>query len=453
MRNLFSLYFLFLTINISTSIVVIPFYTKIQLSNFSEVNESTFLTYLSNNILLTEIELGEPEQKLQAYLSPYSYCFEINEYSQNVVNFNYDTSKSTSFINVSYSEFWGRSRTIAKETFYFYNDLSMKNKIQIKNITILLTKNTIENDTKYDYGSIGIKVRNNLDKTYNYSLINEICNSKSQNNFIKNYSWQLKNINNSNFDQWIIIIGEYPHEYDSNNFKEEQLKYTPSASMIEWSLNIKQIKSANRILQTNYTIPIKFSNINFVAPEEYKIFIYDNFFNDYFEQNICFENKSSLINIVYCKKQYFNQNSIEKFPKLEFYVLDLDYIFEFTGNDLFFEKDEYYYFMIRIGIGWSFGLSVLNKYPLIFNHETRSIYYYNENYEKKEGSNFRIDSKIIVEIVGGIIFLIVGFIAGKYFCHDKRKKKANELDDDYDYNQQDEKENKLTGEENNINEN
>ena len=449
MKNLLSLCFLFLTINISTSIIVFPFYTKTQISNYSEFNESTFISYVSNT-LLTDIELGEPEQKLQLSLSPYTYCFEISEHSHGVVNFNYDISKSTSLINISYTEAYGRSKTIAKETFYFYNDLNMENKVQIKNITILLTHSSRENDTKYNSGSLGIKVWNNEDEWYNNSLITEICNSKSQNNYIKNYSWQLKTINNSNFDHWIIIIGEYPHEYDPKNFKEEQLKYVPSASMSEWSLNIRQIKSANTILQTNYRMPIKFGNIHFVAPKEYKTFIYENFFYEYIDQNICFDKKGYLIDIVYCKKQYFDQNSIEKFPKLEFYNLDLNYTFEFTGKDLFFEKDGYYYFIIEFGTGWTFGLPLLNKYPLIFNHETRSIYYYDEKI-KKEESSFKIDGKIIVGIVVGIIFLIVGLIAGKYFFGSKRKKKANELDDDYDYNQKDEKENKLTGEGDNIN--
>ena len=452
MKNLLSLYLLFLTISVSINIVVLPFYTKIQLSNFPEFNETNFITYVSNT-LLTDIELGEPPQKLQVYLSTYTYSFEIYNNSNNV-NFIYDISKSTSFINVSHSYTWGgKIMTIGKENFYFYNDLSMTKKMQIKNISILLSKSYKENSTKYDYGSIGIKPFNTESQIYNNSLIKEIYNSKSQNNFTKNYSWQLKNINNSSFDQWIIIIGEYPHEYDSKNFKEEQLKYTTTASLEEWTLNFRQIKSENTILHTNYKIPIKFSNIHFVAPKEYKTFIYENFFYDYLEQKICFEKKDDINYIVYCKKQYLDQNTIEKFPKLEFYELNLNYTFKFTGNDLFFEKDEYYYFLIEFGVNWYFGLTFLNKYPLIFNQETRLIYYYNDEFkieETKEGTNFVLVGKIIIAIVAGIIFIIVGIIIGKYIFSTKKKKLANELDDDYDY--QNKKENKLTGEENDINE-
>ena len=408
MNNLLSFYLLFLTINISSSIVVVPFYIKKRLSNYTEFNESNFYAYLSNNILLTDVELGEPQQKIKSYLSGYDYSFEIRNDYNPAFNFNYDISKSTSFINISYSYTWGgKIITVGKETFYFYNDLNMKNKIQIKNISILLSKNIKENNTNFDYGSIGIKVWNNNNKIYNYSLIKEICDSKSHNNFTKNYSWQIKNINNSNFDQWIIIIGEYPHEYDSKNYKEEQLKYTSSASTEEYTLNFRQIKSANTILQTNYKIPIKFNKINLVAPEEYKKFIYNNFFSDYLEQNICSENYFN--DIIYCKKKYFDQKSIEKFPKLEFYELNLNYSFEFTGNDLFFEEDGYYYFIIQFGLKWYFGLIFINKYPLIFNHETKLIYYYNDklkNEKKKDEINFGIVEKSIIVVIIGIILII-----------------------------------------------
>ena len=288
---------------------------------------------------------------------------------------------------------------------------------------------------------------------FNANFFIEIGNSKSQYNFTKNCSWQLKTINNSIFDQWMIIIGEYPHEYDSKNYKKENLKYEQSASSSEWSLYIKQIKSANTILENDFKINIRFNNINIAAPEEYKNFIYENFFNDYFKKNICFENNGFItITTVYCKKEQFDQNSIAKFPKLEFYDIDLNYTFEFTGNDLFFEKNGYYYFLIHFQVNWYFGLAFLNKYPLIFNPETKAIYYYDNKLEEtKEANNFRIDEKIIIGVVAGIIFLIIGLAAGKFFFGAKRKKKANELDDNYDYNQKEDKKNKLTGEENDIN--
>ena len=449
MKIFFSFFLLFLTIKTSTSIVVIPFFAKYQLLNFTEFNATYFMKYVYSNLLLTDVELGEPPQKLQACLSGHTYSFEVHQYSS--TSYGYDISKSSSYINVTHDK--SMSITTAKETITLYNDLNMSNKVQIKNITILLSKKTTQDITLYDYAFIGVKVWNSDQSTFSNNLIKDICNLKSQYNFIKDYSWQLKNINNDNFDQWQIIIGEYPHEYDPKNFKKEQLEYTPSADTQQWSLYLREIKSANTILLINVEIPFKFDCIFLIAPKEYKDFIYKEFFLDYFEQNICFE-KSFYTDIVYCKKQYFGQKAIEKFPKLEFYENHLNYTFEFTGNDLFFEKDGYYYFMIGFGISWNFGISFFKKYPLIFNHDTRAIYYYNENknQEKNEGGNsFRIDEKVIIGIAVGVIFLIVGLIVGKYLLSNKRKKKANELDDDYDYNQQNEKEIKLNKEEKIIN--
>ena len=80
----------------------------------------------------------------------------------------------------------------------------------------------------------------------------------------------------------------------------------------------------------------------------------------------------------------------------------------------------------------------LKKYQFIFDNDQKTITYINKtliNDDKKDIKNN--DSNILILKIMIIIFLIIGFILGLFFgkkLWDKnRKKRANELDDDYDY--------------------
>ena len=106
------------------------------------------------------------------------------------------------------------------------------------------------------------------------------------------------------------------------------------------------------------------------------------------------------------------------------------------------ESNGYYYFKIifdrynyRI---WTFGKLFLKKYQLVFNHDSKMISYY-INDKKEEGKNnddnlYKIKNKnliIIILIIIGFISFIVGLIIGSYVYGKKKKKKANEMKDEY----------------------
>ena len=92
---------------------------------------------------------------------------------------------------------------------------------------------------------------------------------------------------------------------------------------------------------------------------------------------------------------------------------------------------------------WKFGEIFLKKYYIVFNQDEKTVgYYLNMEEEKKpknKGNNFGekntqsiysilIVIAILIFMFVGSIFLVIYFNNKKY-----RKKKANELDDEYNY--------------------
>jgi biopolymer transport protein ExbB/TolQ len=90
------------------------------------------------------------------------------------------------------------------------------------------------------------------------------------------------------------------------------------------------------------------------------------------------------------------------------------------------------------------GKPFVKKYQFFFNPDKKSIIFYSLNNESEnENPNSNI---MIIIILGSIIFIlliIIGILVWKYLLREKylRKKRANELDDDYEYTQKKNNEN------------
>ena len=121
---------------------------------------------------------------------------------------------------------------------------------------------------------------------------------------------------------------------------------------------------------------------------------------------------------------------------------------------------------------WNLGLPFLQKYEFVHNYEKQNIGFYIPQEEKKEvapkkeipienekdNDNSKANKnenestyKIIIAagIIIGIILIIGAFFLGKYL-YQNRKRKANELNDDFDYESGDK--NKKTNKEKNEDE-
>ena len=97
---------------------------------------------------------------------------------------------------------------------------------------------------------------------------------------------------------------------------------------------------------------------------------------------------------------------------------------------------------------FTFGKNFMKKYQFIFRYDQKNIGFLkyneqiNENKDTKEKRKEIIDNKKQMEILVIIILsiVVIGIIFGivfiKFKCDKKRKKRANELDDEtYDYDE------------------
>ena len=94
---------------------------------------------------------------------------------------------------------------------------------------------------------------------------------------------------------------------------------------------------------------------------------------------------------------------------------------------------------------WTLGNIFMRKYQFIFNLDTKEIGFYNPKLEKnsnknngnkdiqKENKAYKITNVILIGILVIILVGIGIFIKMKFYTKNSKKKRANELDDDYEY--------------------
>ena len=286
------------------------------------------------------------------------------------------------------------------------------------------------------------------DKNYNLFKSLKITNS------IDSYNWYL----NFTENDAKMVIDAFPHEFDNNKYNKEKFDTAEALNdgyYLVWGLiftNIYYDNEKNNISLTDSTrAKFDFSFNYIMAPNGTGKYFENVFFDEYYRKNICF--KKGINN----NKQYFiyceNSNNFnpKNFKSIYFKSLELNSIFEFNYKDLFFYKDNYIYFLILFQneLYWTFGELFLKKYFLVFNHDQKYLAFY-QNYENKEPDNDddnNNDNNFIYNIVYiaiGITVLILIGIFIIYLVHvlkNKRKPRANELEDDYLYDS--EKKNKL----------
>ena len=194
--------------------------------------------------------------------------------------------------------------------------------------------------------------------------------------------------------------------------------------------------------------------------ENYRQGILETFFNEKIKSGICFEENTSTYFTYYCKKNV----NFTNFKNLYFYNKDLNYNFEFTYKDLFFynELDENYYFLVvfdnenenggYLNNLWALGEPFFKKYQLIFNKDTKRIGLYtniisNDNNHNKIGNEswfsknkwyFLLSILLVILLVALIVTIVLYIKKGP-----RRKTKANELDDDFEYNTSNDKDQSL----------
>jgi hypothetical protein len=138
------------------------------------------------------------------------------------------------------------------------------------------------------------------------------------------------------------------------------------------------------------------------------------------------------------EKTYYNT-----FPSLKLILQQYNMTFALNKEDLFFDKYGKTYFLIIFKKSgsqnniWKLGEPFFSKYQFTFDMDKKTVGFYNKNFKNEYDEQTKSSSGMTVLYII-ILFIIVGvLVAAAYYFgkkfNESRKKRANELNDDFDY--------------------
>ena len=400
------------------------YYKKIHLSKlYLELNTGNETSFEKgkNQTLNTIINLKEI-----TFVTTNIYFKEYTEINNNLLCF-YNTSKSLTFKEskgyYKYDDF-DTLVSYSHEYFKIFTDLSSAK----YNITYLNLYNTINHNISTICGNIGLVYFHTESHSYNFmGQLHKIFNLNDF-TFLFNYT---------NNNEGIFIFGNKPHVYLDYKYKEEDLISFYSTYIYDFSVNSDTININDNITKEIVKIKINPDIEGIECPKYYFNIIENIFFNEYYNKKICNKESLRIYDIVICN-QDFNENMIKAFPKIEFKIEN--FLIKFNGDDLFYKNNNKYYFKILERATekyFEIGRILFKKYITMFNPKDRLIFFYNiEEAQKQNDEKNHIALKYIIIIIVLSIFMVILFPVGFYLgkqIYQKRKKRAYELNDNFDY--------------------
>ena len=407
----------------------------------------------------TIFQIGNPIQRVPLLIKPISDKYLITNIS-NVNNNSIDFKKYNFSKNfLSEYDYYSEAKSISSklnwcreceyfpldeccslnDNIIFYEDLSFNNKTV--NINFQSMSNIEDNIT----GEIGLNLYDFVGRLYNTFL--GILNRSG---LIDNFNWYF-DLNSLNDQEGKLIIGSLPHEDYPSSFLKENLFFTNSLIVTGRELmqmkftkiySIDNYKEQNITNEFNNLVEFSYDSNIISCDSKYKNYLYKKL-NDLLQANFCFNETIKEFDFYrnysffYCKNQNDIKNKLNEIIKtIYFHSDDFNYTFEIKPNEIIKEKGDYIYIQIifyAVSSRWTLGKIFTTKYKFVFNQMNKQIGFYN----KKDSSNNSYDNNKIIWIASAIIALggvliLLGYFIGKYL-NKARKKRANELLDDFDY--------------------
>ena len=460
--NVFLLQIIISVINsdVLTKYIEYPFSRNLTIN--TNMSPNIIFKNLFYNLIYIKLELGTNKSEIPfyLYLQQYSIIIQSSNVESSQVKGLYDETSSNTYAKLK------------NKTTFSISDMEegilSKDNIHIAGsrypINFYLSVSSFHNTHITEGGIIGFR------------LFPLIIDDEFETNFIKilkqlelisNYIFTFKySDNNLNKGDGKLIIGEYPHNYDTINYSKVNFINAPADIVqkeIEWYFKLDGINVNEKVIEQNGYVYF-YPEIGFIVASEYyfsyiksldtfKLFFNDkkNCFNetininDYEGNDIEMKLNGEFIGY-YCEKDV--DVSQLKFGNISFVKKNMEYNFNFNTDNLWVEYGNYKYFMIiekSIADGyWYFGKPFFKKYQIFFDYDNKQIGLYTkiETREENKKDDYLIIVLIIV-IITFIVIIAVGiFVIFKLKIYKTRKYRANELkDDDYDYSIQNESSN------------
>ena len=263
----------------------------------------------------------------------------------------------------------------------------------------------------------------------------------------KSYAFKYSSTSN---DEGIFMIGDIANSLLQEYNDSELISFFSKTS--GWEITMDSIILEGQNISSNdiydyvdVTISPEYEGL--VFSELYIDILNKIYFDEYFKKDICktetfFSNPYYII--ISCDGYEFGKEDIKKFPKITFTRFKLGINFTFENEELFYYRDNKYYFKIYKISGklkrFIFGRMFLKKYFTIYDADKKQISFYKKIVKNLEEENDKIDnykktkwifiSLLLLFLI--IIVLAIGVFIGKEI-YKERKKLANELSDNYLY--------------------
>ena len=397
-------------------------------SNIS--SDNIFKTLLINDIY-TNITIGNPKQVIPTSIKLQNYPFYIiSKNGKAKQDYYFDEKLSTSYNKIEHKAFYYieddlYEGDIATENFQFGNK-------EITNFTFILVNELNDIKNIYEGGNIGL--RNNYGSLIGYEGTNIVDNLKKS-NLINSYTFFL------NFEKNELIFGNLPHEYDSN-YKEENYIFCNSISIHdkrEWAFEFDEIKYNNDtqfIKERHFWLYPELGVI--IGSDNFHTHINNIFFKKYISEGMCFS-KNFKDKVDYTEYIYFycKENvNVDNLGKLTLYHKELNFTFEIDLKDLFYKLNDMKYFLIIFNnfnpFDWKLGLPFFQKYNFVFDIDKKTIGLY-----KRKGGNFSFSFSFFIYCILILIIICMGYFIYYLLSHKPRKRRANELEDNFEYQAKD----------------
>ena len=470
--------FIIISIKFSNSYIIIPFKSTNPNYNLTYDNSSDFISKfkkeLNKNKLYTKIQIGKEKKDAIFYLTMNDYFGLLkNSCPKGVISsYNPYESKSFTYDPESACTFYDLYNAKLGNDYISFYEYQQMNKYVMVNSLILVDNQSYIKREGYELdsycGKIGLIVRS----YYPYYYANLISDLK-KNDVIKSFQWGIfffdkelsynikKEIQN-NYEGF-FIAGLTESDYvDIFNTDLIYNTYTelPIYTMLGGKFDKIYFKySGNKInCSENIEFEVDIEKNYITCTKDYYDNIKKYFFNKYFESNICKEIISNDKydrgdSMIICNLTI--KNELKNFPNLCLLYKELNFTFNLDYKELFTEINNKIYFLIispaRINLGWNFGNILIKKYSFMFDQDKKQIYFIHlKKYEmeteddgngnneiNEDNNNFKKDYRVFIFLSVLIIFIIIaaiiGFIFGRKIWEKHRKRKAYELDDNYDY--------------------
>ena len=408
--------------------IIIPFETKedkIQL-----LSHNSLMTTLFPNKIETKINVGTPYQEIPLRIKLLRYPISISSKSINFYKLiKFDEEKSSTYKSIDlkpnyygYQDFQLAKKS--KENFY------LNEKITLKNLTFFLA--TYELDNYMESGVLGLRIPDNDYRTLDVNFIKQL----KERDLINSYYFFLRYKNEKEGE---LIIGILPHQFDQIHFNQNNFVEF-KGTIINYSLGLffKEAKYGNKVIDKEFESELAIED-NFIRGNKaFQNVLFDNYFKQYFDRKICFNSTFDYVSFKKLEFYYCNKEiNISEFQNITFNIKNCDFEIQFENKDLFFENGEFYYFLIYFPTtyystsSFRLGKPFFKKYLITFNQDTKMIGYYKNIINNK--NNIKNIYPWIITIFCIFCMLLMGYYLFYYRPYKLRKKRANELEDDYEY--------------------